>query len=138
MSHDDNIAVRQRREQERVFRLCQRDGMTLKAISLDSGLGYTTIQSYAHGEAVMSIASLFRLTGVIPDAYLSLLLPEGRQIVRAPDEIDHDVIADWAENYQREKLAAHRADSECAERIGPREQAALDDKVAAFPVKVAA
>src|SRR5438045_1964067 len=94
MSHDDNILLRQKASQERVFRLAQRDhGLTLKAISLDSGLGYTTVQSYAKGEAVMSIASLFRLVGVIPNELLSLLLPEGQVIVAVPANIDHDQLS---------------------------------------------
>lgn len=111
MSHDDKIVNRQKREQARLFRLAQREGMTLKAISMDSGLGYTTIQSYAKGEAVMSIASLFKLVGVIPDELLSLLLPEGRHVVAAPDDIDHDALCDLAEDYVRCKAQAHRVDS---------------------------
>lgn len=139
MSHEDKIVCRQKATQERVFRLAQRDhGLTLKAISLDSGLGYTTIQSYASGSAVMSIAALFKLVGVVPDELLSLLLPDGRQIVRAPEGINHDEIAQWADDYAARKLAAHRADSECQEQIGPGENAELTGLVVAFPGSVAA
>jgi hypothetical protein len=139
MSHDDNILLRQKASQERVFRLAQRDhGLTLKAISLDSGLGYTTVQSYAKGEAVMSIASLFRLVGVIPNELLSLLLPEGQMIVSVPANIDLDDIAAWAEKFSAAKLAAHRADSECAEQIGPNERSELTGIVVAFPGSAAA
>jgi hypothetical protein len=137
--HDDNIVARQKAEQERVFRLAQRDhGLTLKAISLDSKLGYTTVQSYAKGEAVMSIASLFKLVGVIPDELLSLLLPDGRSIVRVPDNIDHDALCEWADKYVATKIAAHRKDSECEEQIGPGEKAALDGIVVQFPAGKAA
>ena len=126
MSHDNNITQRQKQAQERVFRLAQRDhGLSLKAISLDSGLGYTTIQSYAKGEAVMSIAALFRLVGIVPDELLSLLLPDGRQIVSAPEEIDHDALCDLATDYVHAKSAAHRLDSEAGVHIGPNEGQAL-------------
>ena len=137
-SHDDNIVERQKRTQEIVFRLAGRDhGLTLKAISLDSGIGYTTIQSYAKGHAVMSIASLFRLVGVVPNELLSLLLPDGRQIVTLPEECNHDEISEWAEAFTARKLAAHRADSECQELIGPGEKSELDAIVVAFPGKAA-
>lgn len=122
MSHDSNIAERQKQAQERVFRLAQRDhGLSLKAISLDSGIGYTTVQSYAKGEAVMSIAALFKLIGIVPDELLSLLLPDGRQIVCAPEDIDHDALCDLATDYVHAKSAAHREDSEAGVRIGPNE-----------------
>jgi hypothetical protein len=129
--HDDNIVARQKAEQERVFRLAQRDhGLTLKAISLDSKLGYTTVQSYAKGEAVMSIASLFKLVGVIPDELLSLLLPEGRVIVQAPAEIDHDEIAEAVQDYLATKERAHRPDSPAGRDIAPCEDETLRGKFA--------
>lgn len=128
--HDiDKIAERQRASQERVFRLAQRDhGLTLKAISLDSGLGYTTIQSYASGHAVMSIAGLFKLIGVIPDELLSLLLPDGRHIVEAPDDIDHDALCELASDYVATKTAAHRVDSPAGVEIAACEDNALRGK----------
>lgn len=129
MSHGDNIPARQKAMQERVFRLSQRDhGLTLKAISLDSGIGYTTIQTYARGEAVMSIASLFCLVGVVPDELLSLLLPDGRLIVQAPAEIDHDQIAEAVADYAAAKNACHHPESEAGRDIGPTEHALLTGK----------
>lgn len=129
MSHGDNIPARQKAMQERVFRLAQRDhGLTLKAISLDSGIGYTTIQTYARGEAVMSIASLFCLIGVVPDELLSLLLPDGRLIVQAPVEIDHDQIAEAVADYAATKNACHHPESEMGRDIGPTEHALLTGK----------
>lgn len=126
---DDNITERQKRTQEIVFRLAVRDhGLTLKAISLDAGIGYTTIQSYAKGQAVMSIASMFRLVGVIPDELLSLLLPDGRHIVRAPEEIDHDALCELATDYVETKMAAHRADSPMGPEIAPCENDTLTGK----------
>jgi transcriptional regulator with XRE-family HTH domain len=128
MSHFDNIALRQKDEQARVFRLAQREGLTLKAISLDSGLGYTTIQSYARGEAVMSIASLFRLVGVIPDELLSLLLPEGRVILRAPEEIDHDELAEGMRDWLAAKDRAHHPESPAGRDLAPCEETDLRNR----------
>lgn len=129
MNDPDNIALQQKASQERVFRLAQRDhGLTLKAISLDSGLGYTTIQSYASGNAVMSIAGLFKLVGVIPDELLSLLLPDGRVIVRAPEAINHDELAEVVADYLSAKNAAHHPESEAGRDIGQTEHALLTGK----------
>lgn len=131
MSADNKISDRQKAAQERIFRLAVRDhGLTLKAISLDSGLGYTTVQSYAKGEAVMSIAALFRLVGVIPDELLSLLLPDGRVIVQAPAEIDHDEICEAMRDYMAEKDHAHHPESEAGREIGPGEDNVLRAKFA--------
>lgn len=126
--HDpDNIVSQQKSMQERVFRLAQRDhGLTLKAISLDAGLGYTTVQSYAGGHAVMSIASLYRLVGVIPDELLSLLLPDGHLIVAQSENTDHDEFAAKCIELVTQTAAAHRPDSECAEKIGPNEHKSLN------------
>ena len=139
MCRDDKISERQKREQARVFRLAQRDcSMTLKAISLDSGIGYTTIQSYAKGESVMSIASLFRLVGVIPDELLSLLMPEGRQIVRAPEHVDHDDICHALHDYLQAKSDAHHPESPGGREIAPCEDEALRSKVASIGIGRAA
>lgn len=128
--HGDNISDRQKATQERVFRLAQRDhGLTLKAISLDSGIGYTTVQSYANGNSVMSIASLFCLVGVIPNELLSLLLPEGQRIVTVPEQIDHDEIDELCRDYSATKAAAHHPESEAGRDIGPGEHAELSGKV---------
>ena len=127
--HSNNIPARQKATQERIFRLAQRDhGLTLKAISMDSGIGYTTIQSYARGEAVMSITSLFSLVGVIPDDLLSLLLPEGRRIVRAPEELNHDDIADAMRDYLAAKDHAHHPDSPAGRDIAECEDQSLRAK----------
>lgn len=120
MCRDDDISERQKAAQERIFRLAQRDyGLTIKAISLDSKLHHNTISDYANGRSVMSIASLFRLIGIIPDELLSLLLPEGRQIVQAPDDIDHEWLCDKAREYVDAKVKAHREDSPAGPNICP-------------------
>ena len=129
-SHDDKIVDRQKKAQETVFRVAIRDhGLTLKAISLDSGIGYTTIQSYAKGQAVMSIASLFRLVGVIPDELLSLLLPEGRRIVVVAEDVDHDQLAEAMRDYLAAKDHAHHPDSPAGRDIADCESNALCGKL---------
>ncbi len=132
MSHDDNILSRQKRAQGTMFRQAVKRGSSLKAISLDSGIGYTTIQSYAKGEAVMSIASMFKLVGNIDDDLLSLLLPDGRQIVQVQEGVDHDELATICSDYLREKSSAHHPDSELGRDIGPNEEKSLCAKAAPF------
>ena len=117
-----------------IRRELDRRGTSLKVIGMDSGIPYSTLLSYFPGERdavphAMPVAALRKLTGHIPPDLLSLLLPDGWAIVRVPELVDHDVLCDLAEAYAREKLAAHRADSECAERLGPGELDRLNRKV---------
>lgn len=134
MSHDDNILARTKRVQKTIFCEAVNRGSSLKAISIDSGLGYTTIQSYARGEAAMSVTALVKLTGVIDDDLLSLLLPDGRQIVQAPDDIDHDALCDLAQDYVAAKAAAHRHDSPAGVDIAPCEEQTLRTKAVTLKV----
>ena len=141
MASEGNIPHCTKSTQERIFRIAQREGLTLKAISLDSGIPYSTLRSYAgnNGEtAEMPVSALYKLVGVIPDELLSLLLPEGRSIVLVPENVDVDEVADWAEKFGAKKLASHRKDSECEEQIGPNEHAELMGLVVQFPGAVAA
>ena len=138
MRHNLQIIQRTKDAQARVFRLCKRDhDLTLKAISLDSGVDYDSLCNYAKGETQMPVAVLYALIGVVPDHLLSLLLPEGRSIVAVPENVDHDALCDLAEAYAREKLAAHRADSECQERLGPGELDRLNRKVVELRARAA-
>lgn len=117
--------------QQRVFRIaCDplRYGLTLKLIAIDSGLGYDSVRHYASGETALPLSAFVALMGVIPDELLSLLLPDGRAIVRVPEEIDHNEVADAMRDYLAEKDHAHRPDSECAEAIGPNEDNVLRGK----------
>lgn len=123
--------------QERIFRIAQRDGLTLKAISLDSGIPYSTLRSYAgnNGEtAEMPVSALYKLCGVIPDELLSLLLPDGRCVVQVPDEIDHDKIADAFTDYLSHKNAAHHPDSPAGRDIADCEREHLNSKVVRLPL----
>jgi hypothetical protein len=128
-----------------IRREMDRRGILLKIVAQDSGIPYPTLASYfpadAHadpaqipGGAIYALAD----TKALPADLLSDLMPNGWAIVRVPEGIDHDAIADWAEQYNARKLAAHRADSECAEQLGPNERAELNGIVVAFPGGVAA
>lgn len=126
----DDISTRQRAMQEMVFRLALRDhGLTLTAIHLDSGLSYSTVQGYASGQTLMSIASLFKLVCVVPNELLSLLLPEGQRIVTVPEAVDHDAIDKLCREFADTKAAYHHPDSEAGRDIGPNEHADLSGKV---------
>ena len=113
--------------QARIFRLAERDhGLTRKAISLDSGIAYDSICNYAKGETQMPVSALYALIGVIPNELLSLLLPTGFAIVRAPDGLDHDELETAARDYLAAKGAAHHPNSPAGREISACEQAALD------------
>lgn len=128
MSHNQNIIDRVKEEQKRMFRLAldaTRYGLTLKAISIDSGLGYDAIRSYARGDAVMSAASIYALCGVIPDELISLLLPAQFVITRKNDEIHVADVAAKCMNLISEYASARREDSEAGPAIGPNESERL-------------
>lgn len=132
MLPENNIPDRQKSVQQTIFREALRRGTTLKAIAFDCGSGYTTVQAWAKGEAVMSIAGLYSLVGVIDDDLLSMLLPDGRQIVRLPEDLDHDEIETACRDFLAAKGQAHHPESECGREIGPNEKDVLDRKVVAL------
>lgn len=142
MARDCDISHNTKSMQERIFRLAQRDfGLNLTAIHADSGIPYSTLRSYAghSGEpSEMPVSALVRLIGVIPDHLLSLLLPDGRMIVRVPQELNHDEACDAMQEYLTDKAHAHRPDSECGPAIGPNEDAALRAKLVVVSERIAA
>lgn len=132
MPADIDITARQKRALQDVFRMAEARGITRKSIHHDTGISTDTLGSWARGEAAMSIAGLFALVGVIPDDLLSMLLPEGRQIVQLPDDLDHDHYSDLAADYIAAKRAAHKADSPAGPLIAPCEKKVLDAKIVAL------
>jgi hypothetical protein len=109
-----------------IRRELDRRGISLKAIAFDSGLPYSTVVSYFPGERdkephTLSATALFALCGVLPFDLLSLVLPDGFQIVRVPEGINHDEIADCMVEYLAEKQRAHHPESECGPALGPKE-----------------
>lgn len=113
-----------------------RRGITLKAVSFDSGIPYSSLLSYFPDEkaerdpALMPVSAQYALCGVIPEDILSQLLPEDRRIVRVPEALDHDEVSEKLQDWLREKERSHRPDSECGPAIGPNEDNVLKGKFA--------
>lgn len=138
MAHDCDISHAVKLAQETMFRVAAKNGQSLKAISMDSKIPYSTLRTYAGNNgptSEMPISALRKLTGVLSDELLSLLMVEGVQLLHAPDCIDHDALCEIAEDYVKTKMAAHRADSPAGPAICPEsEQPVLDGKAARLKV----
>lgn len=132
MPHDIDISARQKRVQKTVFLEANNRGLTIKVIHYDTGISTDTLRSWARGEAVMSIAGLFGLVGVIPDDLLSMLLPDGRLIVQVPEGIDHDDYEERCRDFLAAKGQSHHPDSPAGREIAPCEKDVLDQKVVAL------
>jgi hypothetical protein len=116
-------------------------GISLKAVAFDSGVPYDTIKSYFPGEKnatphTIPGSAIYALCNgkdghgpALPLDLLSLLLPDGFQIVRAPEEIDHDKLAEHMADYLATKNHAHHPESEAGRDIGPNENATLTSKI---------
>lgn len=133
----ENTIVRER--QLAIRRELDRRGISLKVVAYDSGIPYASICSYFPGEkdkepATLSAGGLYALCGVLPADLLSLLLPDGFQVVRVPEGCDHDKLAEIASDYLAAKNASHHPESEAGRDIGPSEQAALDGKAVCLRV----
>jgi hypothetical protein len=140
---DANTIVRDR--QLVIRREMDRRGISLKAVALDSGVPYPTVVSYFPGEkdrqpATINGGALYLLVAgeALPLDLLSLLLPTGYHIVRAPEAIDHDTLCQVASEYVAEKHRAHHPDSEAGRDIGPGEAGRLDGLVVQIVGSVAA
>ncbi|MBC3943324.1 hypothetical protein [Sphingomonas albertensis] len=127
---DANTIVRERQQDIR----CAMDDLdiSLKAAAGKADMPVSTFTSYFHAEkdripATLNVAGLFKLVKgeALPLDLLSMLLPNGYQIVRAPDEIDHDRLCEIMASYLAEKNRAHHPDSEAGRDIGPNESANL-------------
>lgn len=113
-----------------IRRELDRRNISLKALSFDAGVPYSTLLSYFPGErdktpATISGAAIFMLCGILPHDLLSLLLPDGFQIVRAPEDVDHDELADAMADYLAAKQHAHHPDSPAGREIAPSEDREL-------------
>lgn len=92
-----------------------------------------TVDKHANGDSVMNIASLnaYAQAGIDPEL-LSLLLPDGFQIIKTPQGMDHNEIAPIIHDYMQTKSAAHHPDSPAGAEISDCEQRDLDNKVASI------
>lgn len=134
MADEISISHMMRERQLQLAHILSKQGYSLKAISIDSGIKYSTLRSYFPGErdpvpAVMPVTALYQLIGCIPDELLSLLLPDGRSIVEVPEDIDHDEACRAMQDYLLAKSEAHHPESENGREIGPREDARLRGKL---------
>ena len=137
MRDEDRIV----RERQRTIRgQLDKRGISLKVVAYDSGIPYPTVCSYFTNEkdkepATVGGAAMFMLCGgfdgrpALPLDLLSLLLPDGLQIVRAPEDLDHDRLCELAAEYVAEKNRAHHPDSEAGRDIGPGEAGRLNGMV---------
>lgn len=132
----DSVAI-VRDRQTAIRRELDRRGIALKAVSFDSGIGYETLLTYfpapdtkvpaqIPGGAIYAMCA----GNALPLDLLSLLLPTGFQVVRAPEEIDHDAIEDIARDFLATKGKAHHPQSPGGREISDCERAALNGKVA--------
>jgi hypothetical protein len=83
MLHENEIPEQMKTRQHLLRLALDRQGLHLKAISHASGIKYSTLQTYLHGDrekvVVMPLSALVMLFKAIPDELLSMLTePEGR------------------------------------------------------------
>lgn len=133
MPANPKIIEQMRDRQARMFRIAldpARYGLTLKMIEVDSGIDYDSLRNYAAGKTTMPITAVDCLIDVLPDELLTLLFSNGRVLVRAPEDIDHDEIAPAMRDYLTAKDAAHHPESEAGREIGPTEDKVLRFKAA--------
>ncbi|MBL9070439.1 MAG: hypothetical protein JNM03_10660 [Sphingopyxis sp.] len=134
--NDESTIVEVIRDRQRAIRReLDRRLISMKVVSQDSKIGYSTLLTYfpadeAKTSAQIPGSAVFALAGAIPDDLMSLLLPTGFLVVRAPEEVDHDEMADLVSDYLQAKHAAHRADSPGGVKIVAEEDALLDEKIA--------
>jgi hypothetical protein len=126
MALEDKITRETLDGQRRLFRLAERDhDLCLKRISLDSGIPYTTIRTYAAGEAMMPVAAINRLADIVPDKLLShLFTVSGKHLIDVDNDPDHDLdeLADEADEVARDVRRARRPDSPGGHNIVPIER----------------
>ena len=119
-----------RSRQISIRREMDRRGIALKAVEFDSGIAYATLQSYfpqdgAREPAQIPGGAIYSLCGALPADLLSLLLPDGFQIVRAPEAMDHDDLARKVLAFQTVKAASHCPESPGGREISPCEDVKL-------------
>lgn len=131
---DENMIARNR--QLTIRREMDRRGVSLKGVALDSRISYATIVSWFPARADMDppaapIAALHRFcdTEALPLDLLSLFLPDGFAIVKVPEGLDHDRLAEGVAEYLALKNKFHGPNTEAGTAIGPNEDSALTDKI---------
>jgi hypothetical protein len=135
-----------RDRQRAIRRELDRRGISLKAVSFDSGIPYSTLCSYFPGNengsverkpCEMPVGAVYSLCGAIPDDLLNLLCPEGFAVVRVPSGIDYDEFSAGCREFIEAKDRAHHPESEAGRDIGPNEANDLGVKVIQLRGRVA-
>jgi hypothetical protein len=110
-----------------IFRLARRDyGLTLTEISGKANIPYQNVKLYAGGHNAMSIATLLKLVGVIPDDLLSrIFAPVERQLASSQCEFDHDAMGADCIEYGSKLQRARSPNSPAGVEIAPCEDADL-------------
>lgn len=132
--HDESTIVAViRARQAAIRRELDRRQIAMKAVAQDSGIPYGTLLTYfpADGDkqpAQIPGSAIFALTPVLPSDLMSLLLPDGFQVVKAPEDINHDEIADIMADYLATKQHAHHPASPAGREISGCEDNVLDGK----------
>lgn len=134
--HDESKIVEIiRYRQSEMRKEIDKRGLLMKVIAADSGIKYETLLTYfpAHKDkqpVQIPGSAIFALTGHLPPAILSMLLPTGHLIVQAPEEIDHDQVAEAMREYLAEKDHAHHPESPAGRDIADCEDNVLRVKFA--------
>lgn len=136
---DRNEIVRER--QSAIRRELDRRGIALKVVAMDAQMSYSSLCSYLPQEGgdkpvMMPMGVVYALaeSRAVPDDLLSLLLPSGCMMVRAPDGIDHDELEEAARDFLAAKGKAHHPDSPAGRELSACEVASLSARA----VKIAA
>jgi hypothetical protein len=141
--HDESKIVDIIRDRQLAMRReMDRRGIAMKVVSQDSGIGYSTLLTYFPADPMARPAqipgsAIYALAGHIPPDILSLLLPVGHVIVKAPEAINHDEIAEAMHDFLQAKERAHHPDSEAGREIGPGEDNVLRGKFTVVQGKAA-
>lgn len=128
---DRNEIVRER--QSAIRRELDRRGIALKVVAMDADISYSSVTSYfpqpgGDRPAMIPMGVVYALaeSRAIPDDLLSLLLPAGCMIVRAPEELDHDELETVCRDYLAAKGKAHHPESPSGREISQCEDTVLD------------
>lgn len=129
-----------RQRQSAIRRELDRRGVSMKAVAMDASIPYPTLLTYFPQDrdkepAQIPGGAIFSLLegSAIPADLMSLLMPEGWQVVKVPEGVDHGEVAAAMHDYLATKSAAHAPDSPAGPAISACEDGVLKAKLAAVP-----
>lgn len=140
MSHDSKIVRATLAAQNRFFRVAERDyGLSLKAISLDTGIKYDTLRSWTGGVTMPLYAINEFADAGYPDALLSILTaPGSRDVVTPANPGDLHRLAVEASGFTADYTAARAEHSPGGANIVPLERQRLERRARAVVVAAGA